>query len=117
MIPTEAAPAATAAKAYSICTNFPEGLHGNDVKCLVYGNEELNFISHLNVVKEKLYRSDAIVTYSKQLCFSAIKVMSGYETKSYKNKIRKAKLKNDRADFSSRFAVGLGSRKKLKISQ
>lgn len=26
LIPTEGAPAATAAKAYSICTSFPEGL-------------------------------------------------------------------------------------------
>lgn len=26
LIPTEGAPAATAAKAYSICTNFPDGL-------------------------------------------------------------------------------------------
>lgn len=26
-MPTEAAPAATAAKAYSICTNLPEGLN------------------------------------------------------------------------------------------
>ena len=26
LIPTDAAPAATAAKAYSICTSFPEGL-------------------------------------------------------------------------------------------
>lgn len=26
LMPTEAAPAATAAKAYSICTSFPDGL-------------------------------------------------------------------------------------------
>ena len=29
LIPTEGAPAATAAKAYSICTNFPDGLKIN----------------------------------------------------------------------------------------
>merc|ERR1712126_107959 len=40
LIPTEAAPEATAAKAYSICTNFPEGL---------------------KVVKENEYRSDAMI--------------------------------------------------------
>ena len=34
-MPTDAAPAATAAKAYSICTNFPEGLSSR-TKFLVY---------------------------------------------------------------------------------
>lgn len=29
LIPTDGAPAATAAKAYSICTNFPDGLRVN----------------------------------------------------------------------------------------
>lgn len=30
LIPTEGAPDATAAKAYSICTNFPDGLRTDD---------------------------------------------------------------------------------------
>jgi hypothetical protein len=31
-MPTDGAPAATAAKAYSICTNFPEGLQKHQYK-------------------------------------------------------------------------------------
>ena len=31
LIPTEGAPAATAARAYSICTSFPEGLKNKHI--------------------------------------------------------------------------------------
>uniref|UniRef100_A0A6B0UGL8 Putative secreted protein n=1 Tax=Ixodes ricinus TaxID=34613 RepID=A0A6B0UGL8_IXORI len=59
LMPTEGAPAATAASAYSICTNLPEGL---------------------NVVREKLYRSDAMTrkfderleTTSQLACYDCV---------------------------------------------
>lgn len=55
-MPTEGAPAATAANAYSICTNFPDGLKA-EITTL---NSVVVSETYLKVVREKLYRSEAI---------------------------------------------------------
>ena len=45
LMPTDGAPAATAAKAYSICTNFPEGLKNTVSDYCLMSNEE--FFSYI----------------------------------------------------------------------
>ena len=53
LMPTDGAPAATAAKAYSICTNFPEGLKNTVSDYCLMSNEE--FFSY--IMARKSYSS------------------------------------------------------------
>jgi hypothetical protein len=76
-MPTDEAPAATAARAYSICTSFPDGLKQSTnksefiIKRLI-GAFELTQDAHLKVVNEKLYRSEAIVQSFTRISLTAI---------------------------------------------
>lgn len=51
LIPTDGAPAPTAAKAYSICTSFPEGLN---YKSQYHKTDYIQQITEINILRESL---------------------------------------------------------------